>query len=91
MIATSDNTALATMRSAANTGRSAATKRGVSGLRAARGPPRRLMMTNATIGIPMPPMTPSGSRRKILISSQVSRQRPRGIGVPRISCGWCGR
>src|SRR5688500_4841016 len=48
--------------------------------RAWRCPPplaSRLIITNMSTGIPMVPKTPIGSRRKILISSQVSFRSPR--------------
>src|SRR4030095_8025295 len=48
-------------------------------VRATRGPARRLAMRNTATGIPTVPMTPIGSRKKILISSQVSLARARII------------
>ena len=64
-------------------------KRGTPGVFASRGPPTRLMITKATTGMAMPPIAPSGSRRKILISSQARRHKPRSIRA--LSCGRRGR
>ncbi len=77
----SDITALSAIRIDASTGRpmltnSPAVPDGPPDLR----PIDRPRRTNATTGMPIVPMNPSGSRTKILISSQVSFKRPR-IGV----------
>src|SRR6185436_21019740 len=78
MIATSERTALATISRTLRIGRSTDTARGTSGdVRPARGPSSRPSPTYTSTGRPIVPTTPSGSRRKILISSQVSFHRPR--------------
>ena len=52
--------------------------------------------TNASTGMTIVPIAPSGSRRKILVSSQVRFQSPRSMvflvvsGRP-VSRGWSGR
>src|ERR1700733_1572158 len=77
MIVTSDNTALSAMSTDTKTGsptrtnRAASIERGVS-----RPPTSRPTTTNARTGKIIDPIAPSGSRRKILISSQVSFQSP---------------
>src|SRR3954462_11540163 len=81
MMATNDSTTLATVSRPAKIGRSADMKRGTPGVFASFGPPTRLMITKATTGMAMPPIAPSGSRRKILISSQARRHKPRSIIV----------
>src|SRR5437773_599897 len=79
-MATSGSTALAAIRTEAKIGRSTETNRGTSGEPVrTRGPSRRARTTNTSTGTPMVPITPSGSRTKILISSQVSRQSPRNV------------
>src|SRR5262245_13086116 len=76
MIVMSDSTALSAIRIAPNAGTSAA----IGSVRA--GPLLARPITAKTItGIPIVPMTPSGSRRKILISSQVSLKSPRICSV----------
>src|SRR6266540_1489792 len=86
MIATSDSTALAAIRSDARIGRSTEANRGMAiAPRRVNGPTaRRSTMKNNT-GIAIDPIRPSGSRAKILISSQVSRQSPRNIGKSSVS------
>src|SRR5437588_3241107 len=79
MMVTSESTALAAMSSATSTATppDPATPsppnvgNGIPPVRA------RPNMMNTSTGTTMVPMAPSGSRRKILISSQVSCQRPR--------------
>src|SRR5580765_7188960 len=80
MIATSDRTALATISRTLRIGRSTDTACGTSGdARPTRGPSSRPSPTYTSTGRPTVPTTPSGSRRKILISSQVSFQSPRSM------------
>src|SRR5438105_4636429 len=82
MIVTSDSTALIAIRTDAKTGRPtrikpfAANERGASPR-----PTTRPTTTNTNTGMPIVPNAPSGSRRKIFISIQVSVQRPRSILV----------
>src|SRR5262245_49589023 len=80
MIATSERTALATIKRTLRIGMSTDTALGTSGdARPTRGPTSRPNPTYTSTGRPTVPITPSGSRRKILISSQVSFQSPRII------------
>src|SRR5919197_2773203 len=79
-MAMSDSTALAAIRTETKIGRSAERKRGASGTPVrARGPSRRPSTTKISTGMKTVPITPRGSRTKILISSQVSRHSPRSI------------
>src|SRR5436305_13692777 len=77
---TSDNTPLSAMSTDMKTGSptrenpAAESEPGVSGPRA-----NRLTITKTRTGNKIDPNAPSGSRRKILISSQVSFQSPRSI------------
>src|SRR3954469_7027698 len=81
----SDSTALSAIRIAASTGRSMVTRAGAS-----RGPPAperpniRPSTTKTRTGMTTVPMTPSGSRTKILISSHVSVSRPLNIRRPSV-------
>src|SRR5262245_25777264 len=80
MIATSERTALATINRTLRIGMSTDMARGTSGdARPTRGPGSRPNPTYTSTGRPSVPITPSGSRRKILISSQVSFQSPRSM------------
>src|SRR5689334_20033341 len=64
----------------AKIGRSTDTKRGMSGAPArTRGPSHRPNATKTSTGTTNVPINPSGSRTKILISSHVSFQSPRGM------------
>src|SRR6478736_3837886 len=80
MIVTSDSTALIAMRTVEKTGKLTATSvppLDVGDRRARLPPAIRPSTTNAITGIAIVPKAPSGSRRKILISSQVSLSSPR--------------
>src|SRR3954466_2659264 len=80
MIVTSDNTPLSAMSTDTRTG--SPTRKnpaGESGPGVRRPPANRLTITKITTGNKIDPKAPSGSRRKILISSQVSFQSPRSI------------
>src|SRR5262249_33888897 len=80
------------MSSDANTGRSTATKLltpGGTTFNLLRN--RRPTMANINTGTSKVPKTPSGSRTKILISSQVSFQRPRSMKSSVTSRGWSDR
>src|SRR6185436_9627801 len=86
MMVTSDRTALRAIRIETRIGRSADT---MSGGRRDAGPFSRPNIrpstTNISTGNATVPITPSGSRTKILISSQVSVQSPRstsGASIP---------
>src|SRR5579864_3123442 len=80
MIATRDSTVLAVMSRAARIGRSTEIARGTSDeTRCAWEPRTRPNTTKIKTGIPTEPRTPSGSRMKILTSSQVSFQSPRSM------------
>src|SRR6185503_6476061 len=76
MMATSESTALAAVRIDAKIGRSTDKKRGKRGTAGEpsrmSGPTKRASTTKTKTGTNTVPMTPSGSRTKILISSQVS-------------------
>src|SRR3954452_780916 len=82
MMVTNESTALSEMSIAVNTGRSTVTKSGIG-----VGPYRGLgrgsipIETKISRGSATVPITPSGSRMKIFISSHVNRQRPRSITV----------
>src|SRR5919201_1889500 len=81
-MATSDPTALAAMTSDARIGRSTPTKRGTAGDAVrTRGPSSLPNKTNINTGTATVPITPSGSRTKILISSHVSLQSPRSMSM----------
>src|SRR5215467_563266 len=80
MMVTSDNTPLSAMSTDTKTGRP--TRRNPAVGREPgiiRRPPNRLTAAKTTTGNKIDPNAPSGSRRKILISSQVSFQSPRSI------------
>ena len=79
---TSDSTALIAIAMAANTGRSKRTKP-LSATAGAEPPAarERPSPTNTITGIRIVPSAPSGSRMKILSSSQVSFRSPRHITV----------
>src|SRR5580693_9465311 len=82
MMVTSDSTPLMAIRTAASTGRPTRTRSpapgpDAGGLR----PATRPATTNTSTGIPIVLNTPSGSRKKILISSQVNLQSPRSIAM----------
>src|SRR4051812_15185603 len=82
-IVTSDRTALSDINTVASTGRSTPTSfpispdvfRGID-------PNARPATRNRPIGTASVPISPRGSRAKILISSQVSFSRPRSMGDP---------
>src|SRR5436190_18662257 len=82
MIVTKESTALSEMIIAVNTGRSTLTKSGI-GVAPDRGLGRGSIPieTKISSGSATVPITPSGSRTKILSSSHVNRQRPRSITV----------
>src|SRR5215218_4278857 len=73
-MATRDRAALRAMNSDVRIGRSGPMIPGPP-----RGPPARRSRKKIAIGARIEPKTPSGSRRKILSSSQVSFQRPLSI------------
>src|SRR5438046_7169503 len=80
MMVTSDSTALIAIKSEMKTGKSMETNRGSSGAGVRTRPPASLAITTkSNTGMTMVPTTPSGSRTKILISSQVRRQSPRSM------------
>src|SRR5262245_38940394 len=80
MIAISDSTVLAVIRIDVRIGRSTEIARGTPGVACCtRDPSIRPNRMKIKTGTPIEPMTPSGSRRKILISSQVSFQSPRSM------------
>src|SRR5712675_1949429 len=88
MIVTSDSTALMLMKTAEKTGKLTRTR----GEEAATlRPASRPRTTNITTGMPIVPIAPSGSRRKILISSQLNFTRPRNIVSPLIANGMPGQ
>src|SRR4249919_1976031 len=78
MIVASDSTAVMAIITAANTG-NATLSRLVSGSAGRRPPASRPNPTKIATGMRIVPSAPSGSRMKILISSQVSCSRPRNI------------
>src|SRR5215831_7916140 len=82
-MATSDSTALAAIRTDAKIGGSTDMNRGTfpEPVRTL-GPITRPNTTKTSTGTITVPITPSGSRTKILISSQVSRPSPRSITSP---------
>src|SRR5213593_2834444 len=86
MMATSENMVLVAISRDARIGRSTETTRGTWGACRTCGPSRRPNTTKIRTGTPTVPMTPSGSRTKILISSHVNPQSPRsmasGASVP---------
>src|SRR5438128_1175059 len=80
MMVTSDNTPLSAMSTDTKTG--SPTRKNpavVSEPGVSRPPANRLTTTKIRTGSKIDPNAPSGSRRKILISSQVSFQSPRSI------------
>src|SRR5579864_4531575 len=80
MIVTSDNTPLSAISTDTKTG--SPTRRNPAAERepvAIRPPANRPTTRKTTTGNKIEPNAPSGSRRKILISSQVSFQSPRNI------------
>src|SRR6266853_3967819 len=80
MIVTSDNTPLSAMSTATNTGSPARTNSAEANPGVwSRPPMNRPATTNTRTGRMIDPNAPSGSRRKILISSQVSFQSPRSM------------
>src|SRR5688572_16837596 len=83
-IVTSDCTVPTAMSSPTNTGsaKRAASPAGSDGRRAAA--VTRPSARNRTTGIATVPISPSGSRTKILISSQVSFQRPLNTRLPNL-------
>src|SRR5580658_4641111 len=76
MIVTSDNTPLSATRTGSPTRKNPAVESEPS---VGRPPANRLTTTKTRTGNRIDPNAPSGSRRKILISSQVSFQSPRSI------------
>src|SRR5437899_9350178 len=80
MTVTSDNTPLSAMSTDTKTGSPTRRNPAVeSEPGASRPPANRLTSTKTRTGNKIDPNAPSGSRRKILISSQVSFQSPRSI------------
>src|SRR4051812_39804818 len=80
MMVTSDSTPLIAISSETKTGRPTSRNPEVEAGLGRRGPPaNRLITRNTATGNRMVPNAPSGSRRKILISSQVSFQSPRSM------------
>src|SRR5215813_5590640 len=80
MIVTSDNTPLSAMSTDTKTGSPTSRNPAVEREAGVRRPPaNRLTTTKTTTGNKIDPNAPSGSRRKILISSQVSFQSPCSI------------
>src|SRR5689334_18570426 len=80
MTTTRDSTALVVIKRDAKIGRSTETKRGTAGEAVrATGPSTRVSTTRTSTGTPTVPITPNGSRTKILTSSQVSLQSPRSM------------
>src|SRR5438128_6244992 len=78
MIVTSDSTALGVISTDANTGTSTPIKaENRDEAVTARRPSTRPIATNISTGTAIVPIAPSGSRMKILISSQVSLRRLR--------------
>src|SRR5215467_2438494 len=83
MIVTSDNTPLSAINTEAKTGSPTRTNSAVAISRGGSRPPmNRPTPTNTRAGRMIDPIAPSGSRRKILISSQVSFQSPCSIALP---------
>ena len=79
---TSDNTPLSAISTDTKTGSPTRTNsEAAMALGWSRPPMNRLTATNTTTGRMIDPNAPSGSRRKILISSQVSFQSPCSIVV----------
>src|SRR5229473_1996691 len=77
MIVTSDNTPLSAISTDTKTGSPTRTNsEAATALGWSRPPMNRPTNTNTSAGSRMDPNAPSGSRRKILISSQVSFQSP---------------
>src|SRR6266850_3877448 len=80
MMATSESMVLVAISREARIGRSTETARGIPGeARCTCGPSSLPNTTKIKTGTPTVPMTPSGSRTKILISSHVSPQSPRSM------------
>src|SRR5262249_54681158 len=93
MMVTSDNTPLSAISTDTNTGSPTRRNPAVGGEPGVIRPPaNRLTTTKTTTGNTIDPIAPSGSRRKILISSQVSFQSPRIIaGSPSIADRMAGQ
>src|SRR6516225_6415840 len=90
MMVTNDVTALRAIRIDTKTGNPVRTKPAAV-IDVIRPPPIRPKTTNSRTGKMIDPNAPIGSRRKILISSQVSFQSPRNIFCPflvanRVAC-----
>src|SRR5215467_10548625 len=80
MIVTSDSTPLSAMSTDTKTGSPTRKNPAVESEPGVTRPaPNRLTATKTRMGNKIDPTAPSGSRRKILISSQVSFQSPRSI------------
>src|SRR5271155_5542468 len=80
MIVTSDKTPLMAISTETKTGNPTRTNPRAASARGGPPPPNsRPATTNTRTGKIIDPNAPSGSRRKILISSQVSFQSPRNI------------
>jgi ribosomal protein S6E (S10) len=90
MMVTSESTALMEIRIATRTGRPARKSLIASREGACRLLAMRPNTTKSRTGTPMVPNAPSGSRRKTLISIQVSFQSPRSIIVNPIR-EWSGQ
>src|SRR5438034_7731921 len=79
MIVTSDRTALMAIMMQTNTGKPTRARVFVARTAGGRLPTIRPMTTSTSTGMPIVANTPSGSRTKILISSQVRFHSPRSI------------
>src|SRR5579864_3580828 len=83
MIVTSDSTPLSAISTATSTGRPTRRNSVVAIPVCLRPPPmNRPPTTNTSTGSTIDPNAPSGSRKKILISSQVSFQSPCSMALP---------
>src|SRR3954462_3801989 len=80
----SDSTALSAIRIAASTGRSIVTRAGASRPAAPERPNIRPSTTKTRTGMTTVPMTPSGCRTEISISSHVSVSSPLSIRRPSV-------
>src|SRR5580700_1513707 len=92
MMVTSDNTPLSAIRTDAKTGRPTRTNPAAAvEVWLSRPPIMRPTTTNIRTGNRIDPAAPIGSRRKILISSQVSLKSPRNICVSLIANRMAGQ
>src|SRR5579863_1292346 len=81
MIVTRDNTPLSAISTATKTGRPARTNSAGIARGGSAPPMNRPATTKTRTGRKIDPNAPSGSRRKILISSQVSFKSPRSMAL----------